>query len=184
MTPFDFGALQALLRSPDFSPPPAASSLAFSGWAQGLPVGALTQIRGRHATAMVLKFLEEHPELRAAWVEERMSAYPPGFVQQGVGLDCLLFVQGGEHFAWALHELVRSQIFPVVVVASPLKGNDAGLELRRLQIAAKHASAVVIVAAEVEGALWPLKLRLETAREKGGWTLRRLTKEQNREALG
>jgi hypothetical protein len=133
---------------------------------------------------MVLKFLEEHPGLRAAWVEERLSAYPPGFVQQGLKLDCLLFVQGGEHFAWALHELVRSQVFPVVVVGSPLKGGDAGLELRRLQIAAKHASAVVIVAAEVEGALWPLKLRLETVLEQGEWRLRRLGKEVIREALG
>jgi hypothetical protein len=117
--------------------------------------------------------LAENPGLKAAWVEERLSAYPPAFVQQGGRLELLLFVQGGEHFTWALHELVRSQAFGLVVLASPFKGQESGLELRRLQIAARHGLCAVILAGEIEGPLWPLKLRLETVFEGGQWILKR-----------
>src|SRR6185369_14059114 len=105
--------LQAFMRSPDFAPAPAHELLPFSLYAPGLPLGSLIQIRGLQRTQVILKLLAEHPSLRAAWVEERLSAYPPAFVQQGGNLACLLFVQGGGQLAWALHELVRSQVFRV-----------------------------------------------------------------------
>lgn len=165
--------LRALTNSPDFAPPPARESLPFTLYPAGLPLGALTQIKGAHATQMLLSLLAENPGMRAAWVEERLSAYPPAFVQQGGNLECLLFVQGGEHFVWALQELVRSQVFKVVIIASPIQSQESGLELRRLQIAARHGLCAVIVAAEIEGPTWPFRLRLETWSEEGQRKLRR-----------
>ncbi len=160
--------LKLLSQEPEFAPPTQARQMGFSLYAPGLPMGALTHLGGEGRTEVVLRLLGEHPGLKAAWVEERLTAYPPGFVQQGADLQCLLFVQGGEHFAWALTQLVRSQIFSLVVVASPIKSGEAGLELRRLQLVARQAACAVILAAPYEGPGWPLRLRLEAWRDEEG----------------
>ena len=156
-----------------FAKPKTWGSLAFSLYPEGIPVGSLTQILGPGSTEALLRLFGEHPAAKVAWVEERLTAYPPGFVQGGANLNCLLFVEGGGHFAWALAQLLRSQLFQVVVAASPLKGQGQGLELRRLQLAAEQAGCAMILAAECEGPLWPLRLRLEAKREEGELVLAR-----------
>jgi hypothetical protein len=134
--------------------------LGFSLYEPGLPLGAITQVLGAGSTEMLLRLFAEHPGEKMAWVEQRMTAYPPGFVQRGANLSCLLFVEGGEDFTWALVQLLRSQIFKVVVAASPLRGAEAELGLRRLQLAAEQSGSALILAAELEGPAWPIRLKL------------------------
>lgn len=153
--------------------PKTRESLAFSLYPEGLPLGALTQILGPGSTEAILQLFAEHPGQKMAWAEARLTAYPPGFVQRGANLNCLLFVEGGEHFAWALAQLLRSQLFKVVVAASPLKGEGVELGLRRLQLAAEQSGSALILAAECEGPSWPLRLRLEARQEEGRLTLSR-----------
>ncbi len=83
----------------------------------------------------------------------------------GRGLDLLLFVEGGEHFIWALTELVRSQAFKVLVVASPVAEE---LDLRRLQLAAEQSQAgVILLSAEPQWA-WPIRSHLKVERDPNG----------------
>ena len=138
--------------------------LPFSLYPAGIPAGALTHLSGLRCTEVFLRLLAEQPRCKAAWVEERVTAYPPAFVQQGVDLNCLLFVEGGKHFAWALTELVRSQCFKLINVASPIQGE---LELRRLQLAAERSGTTVILSAPYRGPAWPLRLILESRVEEG-----------------
>ena len=152
----------------------ARPRLAFSLHAPGLPQGGLTHLDGPAGTEAVLHFLSEHAGLQAAWVEARLTAYPPGFVQRGVNLACLLFVEAREHFPWAVTELVRSQVFGVVAVASALP--DA-MALRRLQLAAEHAACVVLLAAPLPEAAWPVRTRLWC-----GWEGGQLKIEENEQA--
>lgn len=150
-----------------FARPRPRERLAFSLFPEGIPLGALTQVQGPGATEALLRLLAEHPQHKAAWVEQRLSAYPPGFVQRGANLNCLLFVEGGEHFSWALAQLLRSQVFKVVIAASPLRGEGMELGLRRLQLAAEQSGTALLIAAECEGPRWALRLRLEAGMKDG-----------------
>jgi hypothetical protein len=147
--------------------PKTRERLSFSLYPEGIPRGALTQLLGPGSTEAMLQLFSEHPGEKMAWVEQRLTAYPPGFVQKGANLNCLLFVEGGEHFTWALAQLLRSQLFKVVVAASPLRGEGVELGLRRLQLAAEQSGSALVLTAECEGPSWPLRLRLE-ARQEGG----------------
>jgi hypothetical protein len=148
-----------------FGLPANPPSLSFSLYGPGLPLGALTQLLGPGSTEAILRLSLEHPKEKFAWVEQRLSAYPPAFVQHGANLNCLLFVESGEYFDWALVQLLRSQIFKVVVAASALKGDEIELKLRRLQLAAKHSQSALIFTCENDGPHWPLKLKLQAKRE-------------------
>jgi hypothetical protein len=132
--------------------------LPFSLHAPGLPRGAITHLQGAGRTSALLRLLAEHPGLKAAWVEEKFTAYPPGFSQAGVPLESLLFVETGDKFYWALSQVLRSQIFQVVAAVSPLRGE---VELRRLQLAAETSGCVLLCLADIEGPAWPVKLWLE-----------------------
>lgn len=166
--PLSPSILRLLSRNPAlegaFVPPLARPRLAFSLYPPGLLRGGLSHLDGPASTEALLRFLSEQPGLQAAWVEARLTAYPPGFVQRGVNLACLLFVEAEEEFPWALTELVRSQVFGVVAVASPLP--DA-MALRRLQLAAERAACAVLLLASLPESAWPVRARLWCARENG-----------------
>ncbi len=142
-----------------FIKPKPQPTLGFSLYPKGLPMGAITQVLGLGSTEAMLTLLAENPSLKAAWVEERLSAYPPAFAQHKANLNLLLFVEGGNEFPWALTQLVQSQIFQLVLVASPLKGE---LTLRRVQLAAERSGCAVVSLCENEGPSWPVRLRLES----------------------
>jgi hypothetical protein len=148
--------LSPTLESAFLRPEPKAL-LPWSLYKPGLPLGALTHLEGQGKSSAFLRLCSEHPKLRAAWVEASLSAYPPAFAQAGVDLKRLLFVQGGEHYAWAVSQLLRAQLFPLMALASPIQGE---LELRRLQLAAEKSGAVVLLLSQVQGPSWPIKLKL------------------------
>jgi hypothetical protein len=154
-------ALRSLSQAPGlqgaFTPAQPRPRLGFSLYAPGLVQGGLTHLDGPARTEAALRLLAEHPDLEAAWVEARLTAYPPGFIQRGVNLACLLFVEGQDQFPWAVNELVRSQVFKVVAVASPLP--DA-MALRRLQLAAERAACCVLLPVPLPEGAWPVRVRL------------------------
>jgi hypothetical protein len=115
----------------------------------GIARGALTEVSGPDGagkTSFVLRFLAAHPELRVAWLEAPFTAYPPAFPRHGVEPERLLFVDAPEeHALWAAHQLIRSQLFDVVVLRAEIADTAA---LRRLQLEAERARASVIRLAE------------------------------------
>ncbi len=166
---YGMDGLKALSLLKVFSKLESRPVLAWPPYPPGLPLGAITQVRGQGKTLAFLQLLASHPGLKAAWVEERISAYPPAFVQQGVDLNFLLFVQGGKDLHWALVQLLRSQIFKVLAVASPLKDE---VQLKRLQLAAERSGTALLVLADIEGPAWPVKLRLHAGVHDGVLCLR------------
>jgi hypothetical protein len=167
-----------------FLAPKPKSSLSFSLYSQGLPKGALTQLLGPGSTEVLLRLFSEHPSKKFAWVEKRLTAFPPGFVERGANLNLLLFVEGGEELPWALTQVLLSRIFEAVVLASPLSGERAELQLRRLQLAAERSGTALILAAESDGPSWPFKLRLEASQKEGYLSLRNFGRQAFLEALG
>ena len=147
---------------------PKREFLRFSAIEGGLPKGALVEFSGQAGsgkTETILRFLAQNPEVRVAWVEENFTIYPCAFPQAGVGLDRVLFVETGSvELLWSVNQILRSQIFGVVVLVAKEQNVIA---LRRLQIEAEKAGATVILVAETAQQIgnWPISLQLEFARE-------------------
>jgi hypothetical protein len=137
--------------------------LQFSPMASGLPRSALTEISGPHGggkSEMVIQFLAENPDVRAAWIEEQFSVYPVAFPQLGVGLERVLFVEAGRQGLWTTQQILRSGLFSVVVLAGKVLTE---INLRRLQLAAEKAQACVILLREkptLQGK-WPISVQIE-----------------------
>jgi hypothetical protein len=165
-------ALLQRLGLRDRSDPKSAARLLYSGYPLGLPLGQVVLLQGPGRTQAVARLLAEHPRDCAAWVEERLSAYPPGLAQQGVALERLLFVESGAQWAWVLAQLLRSQVFKVIVAASALKGAEVEAGLRRLQLAAEHSQCLVLLLAPPEGPAWSVRLRLNCVGRGEGLRLR------------
>jgi hypothetical protein len=143
-------------------------SFALSCLKGGIARGALTEVSGPAGggkTEVVLRFLAENPKLRAAWIEEALSVYPCAFPLHGVNLNRVLFVRDpGTHAVWAAQQILRSGIFPVVVLAVKAL---AELDLRRLQLAAEQSNASVLLLSEepARGA-WAIGHQLEIRRQE------------------
>ena len=152
--------------------PPAREALFWEKADALVPRGALTEISGpigSGKTEAVLNFLAEHQQSlgRVAWIEDRFTAYPTGFLQQGVDLSRLLFIEGGNESVWAAHQVLRSQVFGAVVLfvrESTLSASEPRIELRRLQLSAEQSNACVFLLTHQprpQGASWPLALQLQ-----------------------
>ena len=73
------------------SPPPSRGALPWKQATVPVPRGALTEVSGPTGsgkTEALLKFIATHQhELgRVAWIEDRFTAYPTGFLQHGIDL--------------------------------------------------------------------------------------------------
>ena len=136
-------------------------TLSCSAVAQGIPQGAITEITGIGKTELAVRLIAEHPTLRVAWVEEQMSIFPFGFLQRGIGLDRVLFVDAGPDLPWSVLQVLKAQIFPIVVVYA----DDLDLNtLRRVQLAAETANAAAIWLTGEPKDLWPVSLQLQAFR--------------------
>ena len=136
-------------------------ALACSAIEQGIPRGAITAITGAGKTELAVRVIAEHPAFRVAWIEEQMSIFPFGFVQRGICLDLVLFVDAGPDLAWSALQVLKAQIFPVVVVYA--ENLEVGT-LRRVQLAAEAANAAAIWLASEPKDLWPVSLQLQAFR--------------------
>jgi hypothetical protein len=142
--------------------------LACSLFKPGFPRGAVSTISGAAKTECVVRFLAEHPELQVAWVEEALSVYPCGIAQRGGGLERILFVEAETHALWTVSQLLRSQIFQVIVFSS-VAGFSYQEEktLRGLQLAAEKAGVSVILLSDRPQQGWAVSLLLRAERTEG-----------------
>jgi hypothetical protein len=138
----------------------------FSDLEKGLPRGALTEISGPPGggkTEWVMKFLAENPTTRVAWIENNFTLYPCRLLQQKVSLERVLFVESARDYLWAAIQILKSQLFQVIVLGVPELTEVA---LRRLQIEAEKADAAVILLTESRTAqgCWPIAVQIEVVR--------------------
>lgn len=148
----------------------APESYRFSQLEGGLPKGAVVEVSGQAGggkTEVVLRFLAENPDTRVAWVEDEMTVYPCAFPQNRVGLERVLFVESpAAETLWTVHQILRSQVFGVVVVRSR-SGIDE-MALRRLQLAAEKAQTTILLlnedSARRGSSSWPIAVQLKASR--------------------
>lgn len=143
------------------APKQAQALLAVPGVDWGLPQGALTNLSGHGKSEWVVRLLESHSGLRAAWVETDCSLFPTALLVRSIGSERVVYVRAGEDFFWTLRQLIKSQLFPVLVA----RGTDyPETELRRLQIAAKRAGTTLLILSDSILHAWPLALQVRVAR--------------------
>ncbi|MEO5969500.1 MAG: hypothetical protein ABIQ95_06200 [Bdellovibrionia bacterium] len=164
---------QLLSNFPKYVSSTAREVLPFSLLEKGIPRGALTEISGRAGggkTEAVLRLLAENPEVKVAWIEENFTLYPCRMAQQKVALDRVLFIETSAEYLWVTQQVLRSQIFSVVVLTAPVPNE---IILRRLQIAAERAKSTLIFLTEyptLQGT-WPITVQLQVMRNGPGGKL-------------
>ena len=153
-----------------------SGNFAFSMLGNGFPRGALGVLCGKEGSGkseVVCRFLAENTSLKTAWIEDSLTVYPAALEQKGVALDRVLFVEGADQSLWCMHQILRSHLFQVVVhTVRPrrlrkreLALNEDEVSLRRLQIAAEKAGALVLFLSEAPfPASWPLAVQIEVSR--------------------
>lgn len=142
-------------------------NLPCSGLIGGIPRATLIEVSGAPGagkTEWVLNFLRQNPSLRAAWVEEKMSIYPRSFKQRGVDLDRVLFVESHQETLWTVTQLIRSSLFPIVIVQSNL---EQTIPLRRLQLLVKRSRGNIILLKDrpVREGGWPISIQVQVQRK-------------------
>ncbi len=136
----------------------------------GIPRGAISAVTGPGKTEFVTRFLAENPALKVAWVEEKFSVYPGAISQRRGGLERILFAESGRDSLWALLQILRSQLFNVVVFSStPSTMGETGQAfyrdertLRGLQLSAEKSSAAMLMILDEPVGAWPVSLQLQT----------------------
>ena len=127
------------------------------------PRGALIELSGKLGTGktewLLREFFAAHPEPRIAWLEKSATIYPPAFPQNCVSLERVLFVECGTEMLWSAQQILRSGLFPWVVLEDP---PSDPLSLKRLQLAAEKAEASVFLlkSQPTEPRSWAIQLQL------------------------
>ncbi len=122
----------------------------------------MTEIAGNGKTELVIQLLAENPHVQAAWVEAVLSIYPCAILQRQVTLDRLLFNEAGKDVSWVTLQLLRSQLFQVVIV------NAAHFDftmLRRFQLTTEKANCVLILLSDSLQSAWPIRMQLHVHRK-------------------
>jgi hypothetical protein len=136
-------------------------SLHCSQLQDGLPIGAITQIYGFGKTEAAVQIIKDNPGLKAAWIEPEFELNPLAIAQRDVDLTRMLFAEAGEHLVWSCLQVLKSQLFPIVVL------KDAPMDemlLRKLQLAAEKAQASLIILTEEFSPSWPISLMVKAKR--------------------
>ncbi|MES3037741.1 MAG: hypothetical protein V4736_07535, partial [Bdellovibrionota bacterium] len=107
----------------------------------GIPRGAISEISGNGKTQFVAQLLKEHPTLRTAWVEEHFSVNPFGLQQMEIKPNQIFFVEAGSDLEWALLQILKSQVFPLVVMYANIKDLKS---LRRIQLATEKSHVATL----------------------------------------
>src|SRR5689334_3582501 len=93
-------------------------SFATSLVSEGIPKGSITEISGPGKTELVLALLKENQSATVAWIEEKFSVYPFGFIQRSVSLNRVLFVDAGSETCWSALQILKSQAFQILIIYS------------------------------------------------------------------
>lgn len=146
----------------------APESYRFSQLENGLPKGGVVEVSGEAGggkTEVVLRFLSENPETRVAWIEDELTIYPCAFPQNRVGLERVLFVESKEaEMLWTAHQILRSQVFGVLVLRVAKSLDE--MALRRLQLSAEKTQTTIVLLVEdaAKRGTWPIAVQLRAKR--------------------
>lgn len=140
-------------------------SFGFSFLNGALPRGAVVEVAGHGKTELALRFLQEHPELRVAWLEKEFSLFPVSIWQKQVHLNRLLFVETGTECAWAALQILQSQLFPVVTLSQMSFDEKT---LRKIQLCAEKSQSSVLWLSQNLQRSWVSSLQLQTYRSPSG----------------
>jgi len=132
-------------------------SLYFAEYKLDLPCGGIVSIGGFGKTTKAVHFLSEHPDLSVAWIEERFSVYPCAMLQQRVALSKVLFTEADRNTIWTCLQILQSGLFKIVVICSSFYEQNF---LRKIQLAAEKAHAVVILLSEKPISSWTIVLQI------------------------
>ncbi len=148
-----------------------ASHLHCSALPAGISKAAITELSGTAGSGkseVALRFLAENPGIRAAWIESDLTAYPRAFPLHGVDLDRILFCAAGNELIWSAQQILRSGIFPVVVIAPQLALTPT--DLRRIQLGAEQSQSSVLLISEkpTSAGAWTIRSQYQIIR---GWSL-------------
>lgn len=141
---------------------------ALDGLVQGLPQPGLVEFHGsvgQGATRLAADLLVRHTRFGrpVAWVDADRQLHPPALAQRGVDLRFLLLVRPpAGHPVWAIEQLLRSGIFPVVVVSGLTRLGRAGTRWAR---AAEQGGCTGVLVSEQPQRALPADLRLAVDRE-------------------
>ena len=141
-----------------------------------LPTGAITELAsplGEGKTEWLLRYLANKPMLRVAWLEPggtEYSSFPSAFPEYGVSLSRVLFIDCGKQLLWAAQQVIKSQIFEIIVI----KGSESApahdllneMDLRRLQLLAEKSQLSIVLLKDklTQKGAWPIFAQLEISR--------------------
>jgi hypothetical protein len=132
--------------------------IAFSAFGSGFPQGGVVELIGTGKTEFVAKFLSEHEQENAAWIEAEISVNPSALSQKGVELKNVLFVSAQRESVWTVREILQSQVFPIVVTSFiEFSEND----LRRMQILVERAKGNLFMLSKNFHHSWVPQLQLQ-----------------------
>ncbi len=163
-----FEALRRELGSHD----QAKERTTFSAYPHGFAVGSLIEIVGPAKTTTLALFLKEHPDLRVAWVESRLTVNPYALFQRGVNLRNILFVEAGEHAHWCLTQILESGCLRVVVADNSWASMDER-ELRRYQLLSESHHTHFFLLSKAPHSSWIPHLQIEARSQTDLHVLRR-----------
>jgi hypothetical protein len=133
----------------------------FSLMSEGLPQGALTEVKGLGKTELVVQFIKEHPEFRVAWVEKEWTLNPFAMLQRELKLEQILFIEAPKQGLWALQQVLHSQCFQMIVVG----GFEFDVrELRRFQMLNERSQGHFFILTEEFHRCWVPQLQIEVQR--------------------
>ena len=151
--------------------PSSSLTYPFSWLTGGIPKTGLIGIYGALGsgkTQAVIQFLNENPNLKAAWIESSFTLYPNALLLHGMSLNRVLFLHCGSLHSsvfWSATQVLRSQLFQVAILYHALFSE---IELRRLQILARQTQTLILILQDSESKSsqvhWPFLLELESKR--------------------
>jgi hypothetical protein len=134
----------------------------FSLLSEGLPLGSLVEVKGPGKTELTAQFLKEHPELRVAWVEPKLTLNPFALLQREIKLEQILFIEAPKEGRWALQQVLQSQCFQVIVVS----GFEFDFrQLRRFQMLNERTQGHFFILTEEFHSSWVPQLQIEVQRK-------------------
>jgi hypothetical protein len=133
-----------------------------------LPRGALVELLGHGSREWLFRLFRTHAKTRIAWVEPRLTLFPPAVAQRGVSLSRMLFIETKREWNWALSQTLRAKLFHFVVTPVelvPAKGSD--VFLRKLQIQAERAGTTLFFLSDQDTPFFGITHRIRIG-ESGG----------------
>jgi hypothetical protein len=130
----------------------------FSKVRKGIPKGALSEISGKGKSRLLISFLSENPDLQVVWIEPEISVFPQAMAQRGLDLKRYLFVESGQETDWTLLQVLKSQVFQIVVLSDyfPSEG-----QLKKIHYFSKKSSSAVIFLSKHPHSHWTLSFQVE-----------------------